>query len=207
MPLGSRLFPLTVTAILLVACENRDPLDSASNPTAVTNDPSAGPSGSPGGDMTEGPGSSTTADTEPTAGGTTAGTEPTTGGTTDDHGATATGDPTAGVEISHDLDIQPIWDANCRTGCHTAGGTGAGWFTLDAGAAYDAIVLQSSLELNSLVRVLPGDLENSYLWHKINNTHVEVGGSGTPMPPPPAVPLSAADLATIGQWIETGCAP
>ncbi|MCY1060782.1 hypothetical protein [Nannocystis sp. SCPEA4] len=52
-----------------------------------------------------------------------------------------------------------------------------------------------------------GDLENSYLWHKINNTHLEVGGSGTPMPPPPAASLSDADLKKIGQWIEAGCAP
>lgn len=71
MPLGSRLPYLTVAVVLFVACENRDPLDSATNPTGVTNDPSAGPSGGPGGDMTEGPGSSTTAGTEPTTAGTT----------------------------------------------------------------------------------------------------------------------------------------
>ncbi|MBZ5708504.1 hypothetical protein [Nannocystis pusilla] len=206
MPLVSRLPRLTVAAVLFVACESKDPLDSATNPTAVT-DPSAGP----GGDMTEGPGSSTTADTGPTTGGTATDPEPTSGGTTtgttDDDAATATGDPTSGVELSHDLDIQPIWDANCLTGCHTAGGTAASWFVLDVGAAYDEIVLQSSFEVASMVLVQPGDVENSYLWHKINDTHLEVGGAGTAMPPPPAAQLSSAELGKIGQWIEGGCAP
>lgn len=202
MTLGSLLPRIVVAAALLAACEDKDPLDSATNPTAVSYDPSAGPSAGPSGDMTEG------TDTDPTDGTTTEGTTesvteglPTSGSTTQD-------DPTTGTaDVSHDLDIQPIWDANCVTGCHTPGGTAATWFILSDGAAYDSLVAKQSISFGSLTLVEPNDLEGSYLWHKINGTHFEVGGGGTQMPPPPAAMLSPGDREKIGQWIEAGCAP
>lgn len=120
--------------------------------------------------------------------------------TTDD-----TGTPTTGPgAVDYETDIQPIWDANCTTGCHVAGGSASGWFVITPGDSHGELVGQQSLELASMQLVAPNDRDNSYLWHKINNTHVEVGGNGTAMPPPPAAALSSADLEKIGAWIDAG---
>jgi len=194
-------------AVLLAACNDRDPLDSVTAAPA-----SAGPTGSPSGEpenMSEGTGtssgeSSTTGD-PPTGTGVTeatlTGSSPTEPETT-----TEPAETTTGGSLSHAVDIQPIWDANCVTGCHRPGGTAAAWFILSSDA-YANIVGQPSLELATMNRVEPGSLENSYLWHKINDTHIEVGGSGSVMPPPPVATLPAQELATIAEWIEAGCAP
>ncbi len=50
--------------------------------------------------------------------------------------------------------------------------------------------------------VTPGDPSKSYLWHKLNGTQAEVGGSGAQMPL--GGKLSAADLTAIETWI-TNC--
>ena len=118
-----------------------------------------------------------------------------------------TSPPTTGAAVDYEADIQPIWDASCTTGCHIAGGTAASWFVITPGDSHAAIVGKNALELQTMQLVAPGDRDNSYLWHKINNTHIEVNGSGTPMPPPPAEALSADDLAKIGSWIDAGANP
>ena len=55
-------------------------------------------------------------------------------------------------------------------------------------------------------RIEPGDPANSYLWHKFNNSHLSVGGTGSRMPKG-GQPLGAADLALIEQWILDGANP
>lgn len=114
---------------------------------------------------------------------------------------------TTGAAVDYEADIQPIWDASCTTGCHIAGGTAASWFVITPGDSHAALVGKNALELQTMQLIAPGDRDNSYLWHKINNTHIEVNGSGTPMPPPPAAALSADDLAKIGSWIDAGANP
>jgi hypothetical protein len=47
----------------------------------------------------------------------------------------------------------------------------------NAGSAYAALVNVPATQLGSMNRVTPEDLEESYLWHKINATHLGVGGS------------------------------
>ncbi|MCY1070685.1 hypothetical protein OV090_38445 [Nannocystis sp. RBIL2] len=134
--------------------------------------------------------------------------QPTTTDATDTTDGTSTTDdtgPTTGPgAVDYETDIQPIWDGSCTTGCHVAGGSASGWFVITPGDSHGELVGQQSLELASMQLIAPNDRDNSYLWHKINNTHVEVGGNGTAMPPPPAAALSSADLEKIGAWIDAG---
>ena len=99
---------------------------------------------------------------------------------------------------THDADIQPIWDSSC-SGCHTGGGSSGG-MALDDG--YTATVGVPSGELSTMNRVEAGDIDNSYLWHKLEGTHEDVGGSGAQMPK--GSTLDADSLATIKAWIEGG---
>lgn len=196
--LARRSAAIAVSAVLLAACDNKDPLDSATGPSPTGPSPTgSSPTGSPTSDsegMTEGTGTDTDA---PTTG------APTTGApTTGTSESTTTGEP-----LSHAVDIQPIWDDNCVDGCHTPSGTGATWFILSDGAAYDALVEKSSISFPALTLITPGDRDASYLWHKVNGTHFDVGGGGTRMPQPPANPLADADIDTIARWIDEGCAP
>lgn len=100
-------------------------------------------------------------------------------------------------------DVQPIFTANCAlSGCHAGAAPQLGQ-NLSAGNAYTSIVNVASVEVPSLLRVEPGDPDNSYLVHKIEGTAASVGGVDTRMPlgnPP----LSASEIATIRAWIEEG---
>ena len=54
--------------------------------------------------------------------------------------------------------------------------------------------------------VNPGDKSTSYMWHKLNNTHIAEGGSGAQMPCS-GMPLPANQLILIGDWIDEGAEP
>lgn len=126
-----------------------------------------------------------------------------------------------GNTISHAVDIQPIWDANCQgpdDDCHRTGGK---WTTprLNEEDAYDSLVGQ--LATQPLVMgvqmnyIEPNDVANSYLVHKLEGTH-----TGTPMGNGEQMPcdtiemdlscsgnssmLSAADVQAIKDWINDG---
>ena len=74
---------------------------------------------------------------------------------------------------------------------------------LSAGQAYDNIVGVSSAELPAMLRVGPGQPDNSYLLHKIQGTQLSVDGSGDRMPlGQPALSQSTIDL--IRRWIAEG---
>jgi hypothetical protein len=114
------------------------------------------------------------------------------------------------TNLSHAADIQPIWDAKCVDACHDP--TGEWGFILDmSGDGYAAIVGIASSQVASMDYVTAGDPDNSYLWHKINNTQVSVGGSGLPMPKArsgmAADVMTADELATIEEWIAGGAPP
>lgn len=97
-------------------------------------------------------------------------------------------------------DIQPILDRNC-VGCH-AGSAAAAYLDLSAGAAHNELVGEAAYQVPTMVEVAPGDVEGSYLWYKLNSTQVDVGGSGTRMPP--ELTLADSDLALFQSWIEMG---
>jgi hypothetical protein len=117
-----------------------------------------------------------------------------------------TGDPKPSFEV----DIQPILDEHCVEGCHEPDGE---WgFLLDmSGSAYDDLVDVMSPQLSAMNHVEPGDPESSYLWHKINGTQVNVGGSGLMMPKArpgmQSTVLTPEQFTAIEQWILSGAEP
>ena len=110
------------------------------------------------------------------------------------------GDEDDGVELTL-ADIQPIFTKSC--GCHdgVAKESPAAGLDLADGVSYDAIVEVENKA--GLVFVVPGDPEESYLYRKMEDTHLEMeGGAGKVMPM--AGKLEDAVLEKVKQWIEDG---
>jgi hypothetical protein len=131
---------------------------------------------------------------------------------------TTTDDPTGGEEttaedttggapmVSYTADIQPIWDAKCTVGCHTStGSASATGVFLDPPNSYATTVGKTSVSVPSLMVVAAGDSAGSYLWHKLDGTYMDVGGTGSPMPI--GTPLTADELELIKLWIDGGALP
>ena len=78
-------------------------------------------------------------------------------------------------------------------------------FGLTADQAYGNLVGAPSLQVPTMMRVQPGSLNDSYLWHKISGTHLEVGGSGSIMPS--TIPLNESEREMFGRWIAAGAPP
>lgn len=81
-------------------------------------------------------------------------------------------------------------------GCHYGQPAGLGFVD-----AYDSLVNVPSTQAPDMVRVAPGDPDNSYLWRKLEGTHTGVG-SGDRMPQ--GGTLSADGRALVLAWIEGG---
>ena len=93
-------------------------------------------------------------------------------------------------------DFQAFVDANCA-GCHTGGGANGGLALDDAvGSTVDV----ASAGLPSMVLVSPGSLDDSYLWHKLNDTQIDAGGTGDVMPTTGVLD----DLSVVEDWILAG---
>lgn len=104
--------------------------------------------------------------------------------------------------VGYDDDIQGIWNANCT--CHLEGVSGtmtAPFLKLNSGSSHAELVAVVAME-TALDRVAPGVLDDSYLWHKLNDTHLSVGGKGDKMPP--ATILSDEKIELIRAWILQG---
>jgi mono/diheme cytochrome c family protein len=102
--------------------------------------------------------------------------------------------------VDYTSDIQPVFTNRC-TGCHSGGGAPQG-LQLDAANSYADLVNVASNEVPSLLRVEPGNPDDSYLVHKIEGT-AAVGGRM----PLGGTPLSAETIALIRQWISEGANP
>jgi hypothetical protein len=74
---------------------------------------------------------------------------------------------------------------------------------LSTGHAYGQVVNVASLELGSMMRIHPGQPDSSYLVHKIQGTHLSVGGMRERMPLGKP-PLSDQDIATVRAWVSAG---
>jgi parallel beta-helix repeat protein len=100
-------------------------------------------------------------------------------------------------------EIQGIFALNC-TPCHTGGSEQYGFGQLDDyDAAYDEELIDiPSGQVPAMDRVEPGDASQSYLMHKLDGTHVSVGGILSQMPP--GGPLPEATRDGIRAWIESG---
>lgn len=128
-------------------------------------------------------------------------------------GASAATDPTTGMsagstggvqDATYATDIKPIFDKYCMALCHEAGGSGASTLLMD-GDDLDVLVDVNAIEVPSMKLVAPGDTMNSYLWHKLDGTFLQVGGSGSKMPL--GMMMTEDELATVEVWIANGAKP
>jgi len=108
---------------------------------------------------------------------------------------------TTGEEISFAADIAgPIFASQCAlSGCHNAGTVQAG-LELTPVVAYGNIVNVAAVEEPGLLRVSPGDPENSYLYRKVR---LQGPGNGTERMPFGGQ-LTPDEIAAIRSWIEQG---
>jgi hypothetical protein len=110
------------------------------------------------------------------------------------------------ADVDYATMIQPVFNTTCT--CHLQGPSGtmvATTLTLNMDVSYGQLVGTPSTELPSMARIEPGDLEASYLWHKINATQLDVGGSGTEMPQ--GLPRDEALIELFHDWILGGAMP
>jgi hypothetical protein len=105
--------------------------------------------------------------------------------------------------VSFEATVQPLLNQACN--CHQSTPMLMAPFSLKPGEAYGNMVNRPSMQLPSMLLVKPGALNESYLWHKVNGTQLEVGGQGMIMPY--TVPLIDAELAVLERWITAGAAP
>ncbi len=96
-------------------------------------------------------------------------------------------------------DIVPIFNRHCVM-CHMVDGA-QGELSLHP-APHAALVERASVQ-SDLLLVAPGDVEGSYLYHKLLGSHLEVGGEGASMPYQRDL-LQASELNAIKQWIVQG---
>jgi hypothetical protein len=97
-------------------------------------------------------------------------------------------------------DVQPIFDMECAD-CHGAKSPKAK-LNLSAATAKQALINVPSDEVPQLVRVKPGDPDNSYLWQKLQHTAAK--GKGMPRTTFSSKRLPDAQLDVIRQWIQAG---
>lgn len=107
----------------------------------------------------------------------------------------------AAPPLSHDVDIQPLWDAKCSD-CHMDGLAFGGLF-LDRGHAHANLVGVHASQLRTMSRVEPGAPARSYLWLKLEGEHEAAGGYGEQIP----VLWTDEERTRIRRWIEQGAHP
>ena len=106
---------------------------------------------------------------------------------------------------SFERDVQPIFTARCATAsCHNLV-THQRQLTLAAGYAYDQLVGVRSVLAPQYVRVAPGDVQGSWLYHMIAADPAL--RPGFPRMPLGRTPLTDNQIATIVNWIAQGARP
>jgi uncharacterized protein (TIGR03118 family) len=90
--------------------------------------------------------------------------------------------------------------SSCHNGSQPAGGALPGSMNLLAGNSFASIVNVASLEQGTLMRVKPGDPDNSYLIHKVENT-AGIAGAQMPFGGPF---LDQPTIDQIRSWITAG---
>ena len=88
--------------------------------------------------------------------------------------------------------------------CHISQTLGNLW--LEPNAALRNRLLASSLQAAPMPLVRPGDLQASYLWRKVEGSHLTAGGLGEAMPLGRAA-LTEAQTDLLRRWIESGAPP
>lgn len=98
-------------------------------------------------------------------------------------------------------DIVPILKTRCAI-CHLTGNE-AGNMALHPNGAYASLVSVKSIEVPTMMRVKPGDPDNSYLIAKIEGKHIDKGGKGARMPFG-AAPLPQDQIDLFRAWVKAG---
>lgn len=88
--------------------------------------------------------------------------------------------------------------------CHISQTLGDLW--LEPNAALRDRLLASSLQAAPMPLVTPGDPQASYLWRKVEGSHLEAGGLGEPMPLARS-PLTELQTDLLRRWIAGGAPP
>ncbi len=108
----------------------------------------------------------------------------------------------ASADVGFGTSVQPLFELACN--CHQSTPLMAP-FSLEVPEAYDNLVEVPSAQLPTMNLVTPGKLNESYLWHKLEGTQLEVGGSGDRMPS--TIPLDEDQKAIVARWISAGAPP
>lgn len=104
-------------------------------------------------------------------------------------------------------EVQAIYTTSCAVGRNCHGTIGAPP-DLTAAMSRATTVNVNSAQI-TMPLVTPGNLQNSYLWHKINGTmstlpQCSMNNCGTRMPMVGGAALSDAQIDTIRRWILAG---
>jgi hypothetical protein len=112
---------------------------------------------------------------------------------------------------SYATTVGPLFEMKCTELCHEPGGAlgGPGGFDavkmdLTLAAGYATLTSGKSIQATDMW-IVGETLEDSYLWHKLNDTHLTVGGSGAKMPI--TGEITEEDLGVVQAWIEGGATP
>jgi parallel beta-helix repeat protein len=116
---------------------------------------------------------------------------------------TSTSSTTSSTVIFTFTQIQGnIFAVQCSP-CHTSSSSGGLTGLHDYNMAYNNTVNVPSTELPAMDRIEPSNSAQSYLMHKLDGTHLTVGGTGSRMPLGGPY-LSQGDLDGIRAWINSG---
>jgi hypothetical protein len=106
-------------------------------------------------------------------------------------------------EVSFAATVQPLLNEACN--CHQSEPFLMAPFSLKPIDAYENLVDKPSGQLPAMMFVKPSVLNESYLWHKVSGTQLDVGGSGMIMPY--TIPLNDEERMIIARWIAAGAKP
>jgi hypothetical protein len=113
--------------------------------------------------------------------------------------------PSGGVSTAFSSIEAQILVPRCASAACHSGSPPVAFPSLEAGAAWQAMVGVPSGQASGMNMVEPGAPERSYLMFKLRNDAAAAGGSvATPMPPAGDTLLDPADIAAIEAWILNG---
>ncbi|MEO1267863.1 MAG: lamin tail domain-containing protein, partial [Myxococcota bacterium] len=96
------------------------------------------------------------------------------------------------------MQIQMLLNMRC-TGCHTKGGSSGG---LNFDDIETDLINVPSFDIPAMDFIEPGDSANSYLFLKIEGTHIAAGGSGLQMPRGGGAPLPDNEINLVRDYID-----
>jgi hypothetical protein len=110
--------------------------------------------------------------------------------------------PPLEVEAFTEAEVQMLFDTECDV-CHMDG-------RRDGTLALDAPFLATTLgamseQLREMAIITAGDRQQSYLFHKVNDTHMQIGGAGLRMPVETG--LCVSDIERLGLYIDALVVP